>query len=337
METFPPDVLRVVLAQAGRAPSVHNTQPWHWRQTRRGVDLYVDQRRQLMHADRNGRDMVISCGAALHGLVVAAAAEGWAATVDRLPDPQAPMLIARVLFSRKPGTVHDQKLAEAATRRRTDRRAPASWPVPQDRVDRLTRVAALHGTLLTTLGGTHGRQLSRTLVTTAMRIQHLNESYLDELFTWARAEQLGVGIPVTQQLTRETVARLHDAPSRFPSGVLDDAPARRTSEEPQDSWLVLSTSSDDRLSWLRTGEALLAIWLDCVAGGLSLVPFSQPIEVEQTRITLQDGALRGASCPQLMLRVGWPSALSEPVRLTPRLDVDEVLTTTASAQATARG
>ena len=50
---------------AARAPSVHNTQPWRFTADGDQISLYADAGRQLMAADPEGREMMISCGAAL--------------------------------------------------------------------------------------------------------------------------------------------------------------------------------------------------------------------------------------------------------------------------------
>jgi hypothetical protein len=78
------------LALAVRAPSVHNSQPWRWRLRPHGVDLYTDAIRRLPRTDPEGRDQVISCGAALHHLLVALADAGRGARVRRLPTRPAP-------------------------------------------------------------------------------------------------------------------------------------------------------------------------------------------------------------------------------------------------------
>ncbi|MDX6584329.1 MAG: hypothetical protein QOI10_3513, partial [Solirubrobacterales bacterium] len=59
------------LELAVRAPSLHNTQPWRWRVGDESVQLYLDQARQLPATDPEGRELIISCGAALHHLLVA--------------------------------------------------------------------------------------------------------------------------------------------------------------------------------------------------------------------------------------------------------------------------
>ena len=56
-----------LVAAAARAPSVHNTQPWRFRAGPDAVELWTDPRRKL-RADPSGREMLISCGAALFGL-----------------------------------------------------------------------------------------------------------------------------------------------------------------------------------------------------------------------------------------------------------------------------
>ena len=82
--------VRTVLALASRAPSVHNTQPWRWRVGTESLHLYSDVTRQLPNTDPEGRDLILSCGAALNHCVVALAAVGWRAKVARLPNPADP-------------------------------------------------------------------------------------------------------------------------------------------------------------------------------------------------------------------------------------------------------
>ncbi|MGA8209327.1 MAG: hypothetical protein WB798_04150, partial [Nocardioidaceae bacterium] len=88
-----PGTVDDLLELACRAPSVHNTQPWLWRVHGTRVELYADFQRQLVQADPQRRDLLISCGAALHHLQVAAQALGWSARVRRTPDPSEERLV----------------------------------------------------------------------------------------------------------------------------------------------------------------------------------------------------------------------------------------------------
>ena len=67
---------------------MHNTQPWLWRIGPGTVELHADWTRHLPATDPDRRDVLLSCGAALHHLQVALAARGTAAQVNRLPDPE---------------------------------------------------------------------------------------------------------------------------------------------------------------------------------------------------------------------------------------------------------
>ena len=82
------EVLMRATERALRAPSVHNSQPWQWRISDGVVELHADPNRHLVGTDPDRRDLVISCGAALHHLTVALADLGVSTTTERLPDPE---------------------------------------------------------------------------------------------------------------------------------------------------------------------------------------------------------------------------------------------------------
>ena len=111
-----------------RAPSVHNTQPWRWRiERRRGAAARrLDPAPRRDRPDR--RDLVLSCGAALHHLLVALAARGLeargrpAARPRRHRAPRHGDAPARCRPRRRRGAV------PAIDRRRTDRRRMSHRP-----------------------------------------------------------------------------------------------------------------------------------------------------------------------------------------------------------------
>ncbi|HLR98506.1 MAG TPA: NAD(P)H nitroreductase [Mycolicibacillus parakoreensis] len=157
-----PDTTTVgtALRLAMRAPSVHNSQPWRWRVLDSGdhrrVQLWADEARRPPHADPEGRDLVLSCGTALHHAVVAFAALGWRATVVRLPDPAHPALLAVLEICRCRVEHVDVMLAAAIPRRRTDRRPYSDWPVaPGDLALMAARAARAGVTVRTTAAADH--------------------------------------------------------------------------------------------------------------------------------------------------------------------------------------
>lgn len=123
------DTLRTALALAIRAPSVHNVQPWRWMVGAASLHLYSDPALHLVHTDPDGRDAMVSCGAALNHGVVALAALGWAGKVHRFPNPVEPTHLASIELQPYAAGEVDVALAAAIPRRRTDRRYFSGWPV----------------------------------------------------------------------------------------------------------------------------------------------------------------------------------------------------------------
>ena len=83
---IPGDQVGYLIATAARAPSVHNTQPWRFAVTPTGLDLYADRSRQLTVLDPTGRQLMVSCGAALGLATLATRTLGHSCTVELLPD-----------------------------------------------------------------------------------------------------------------------------------------------------------------------------------------------------------------------------------------------------------
>ena len=83
------DIVRYVVASAVWAPSVHNTQPWRFSADGQEICLHADPVRQLTVADPDGREMLISCGAALFTARLALRSLGYIPEAALLPDPGA--------------------------------------------------------------------------------------------------------------------------------------------------------------------------------------------------------------------------------------------------------
>jgi hypothetical protein len=119
-----------LIATAARAPSVHNTQPWRFRAGEYAIELYADQSRKL-RVDPLGREMLISCGAALFGLRLAVRSLGHVPVVELLPDRARLRLVARVsLGAAEPMTGRERQLLAALPHRHTHRGPFAPGPLP---------------------------------------------------------------------------------------------------------------------------------------------------------------------------------------------------------------
>jgi hypothetical protein len=310
-----------IIELACRAPSVHNTQPWRWRVRDSRVDLYADFSRQLVYADPGRRDLLISCGAAVHHFVAAAAALGWHAKVRRAPDAADERFLASIALQPRPAPGDVPQVIEAILARRTDRRHFGSWPVPDERLASLAEVGRGRGALLIPVVDEMVRARLVSLTHRADEIQRRKPAYLREL-TASLTYWADQGVPVGHVPSEAVMADEQAFNQRFPHGVLSD-PSDEDAPSAE-GVLLLCTSSDDVVSRLRAGEALSAVWLQATLDGMLLVPHSQALEVEQTRRELQEDVLDDTACAQLVLRVGWPPSARKPLAATPRRDLEDV-------------
>ena len=296
---------------ANRAPSVHNTQPWRWLIGDESIHLMADRGRTLPATDPDGRDLLLSCGAALHHLRVALGALGWRTVVHRLPNPADPDHLAAVELSPKTPSTEDITLVGAISRRRTDRRRFSSWAVPDGHLDLMVRRAGKAGALLVPVTDDITRhQLTKAIDEAADR-QRQDPAYAEELAAWSGRSRL----------SRDGVLTTSAAPARqthgdttmrpFPVGTLPDAETGR-GESDAGELLVLATTDDDLVSVLRAGEAASAALLTATDFGLATCPLSQALEVRGTRTAIRDQVLDGAAFPHLILRVGWAPVAAPP-------------------------
>ena len=133
---------RWVVAQAARAPSIHNTQPWRFRWDGRAFELRADTHRGLSAADPEGRELVLSCGAALFNLRLALRKLGFTSSLRLLPSAEDPRLLARVTVEPGlPADVRTRRMYAALTRRHTHRGSFEDRPLSAELAVQLQRAA----------------------------------------------------------------------------------------------------------------------------------------------------------------------------------------------------
>ncbi|KES04323.1 hypothetical protein BU52_26295 [Streptomyces toyocaensis] len=272
------------------APSVHNSQPWLFvSDGDRGIEVHADAGRRLPLADPHGREMLISCGAALFNVRLAMRHLGFKPVVRDFPEPGDPSFLARVMWGAyAPPTGEEQRLYGALHRRHTVRGPLLADPLPAGLLDALRDHARAEGAELHVVGDPGGRRRLAALVRAGEEAQH----------------------PDCLPLTGRDYAGL--APL-FP------APPRR-GQGRSGLVAILGTDRDDRRAWLRVGQALERVLLHAAAHDVMAAFHTQPLEVPhlraRTRRTVGEGAF-----PQMILRLGHASGVCP----LPRRPLAEVL------------
>lgn len=297
--TTPAEKLRVLLNYAILAPSGDNSQPWHFQIADNTVTLLADRSRARPVIDPQGRELVISCGAALFYLRVAIRYFGYNVTVQPFPVADNPDLLAHVVLGRRwPATMEEQLLFRGMPYRRTNRGPYQEWRVPESVLMALEAAAAAEGAWLQIVRPDTQRAALADLIREADRVQWANPAFRDELAGWLDPQHTAAhdGMPSGDRLEPHVVRTFDMGRSLAAAdhSLATSAPALA----------VLGTLGDQPADWLRTGQALARLLLRASAEGVESSFFNQPVEVpavrEQVRTLLErDGP------PQMIIRLGY--------------------------------
>jgi len=343
-----PDEVASVISLAARAPSLHNTQPWKFRPQRDCIELLADPDRQLTAVDPAGRELMISCGAAVFGLRLGLRQLGRLPAVALHPDPAQPLLLARVWpaghLARTPA---EADLIAAVPHRHTHRGPFSPGEAPHRLLESLVTDAAAEGCELVLITDPQVVGRLGRLVRRAGAEQRANPEMSAELARWVRpaGSQARDGVPATARLAdgadsdqagllvdasrsarRATLARSQPAAGRFGERLgprdFGQPGTEQPGGEPPLATAVLMTPGDIPADWLRAGQALDRLLLRAAARWVFASLQSQPIESPRHRRAVS--ALAGGhGHPQLLLQFG--RANTAPA--TPRRPQAELLVT----------
>jgi hypothetical protein len=307
-----------LLEAAVWTPSVHNTQPW-WFGTRGStVTVHADGDRRLKVADPDGREMLISCGAALYTLRLAARCLGHRPRVELLSDPDRPGLIADVAIGpAEPATSEERRMYEQIRRRRTHRGGFRAEGLPAGLLQTLRTHAYDEGVMLRIVADPRARIALAALTEVAEQTHRQNPAYLAEMARWAPRPGSGRSDGVHE-----------DAYPRDPEHT-DPYFAERDfargqgwgllGDDQQDTTGVvalLTTDADERTDWLRAGQALQRVLLRAAEDEVSAAFHTQALEVPELREFIRVRHCDGAY-PQMIVRLGVADREISSVRRSP--------------------
>jgi len=311
-----------LVATAGRAPSLHNSQPWKFRVDGDVVELFADPDRALGGLDPDGRELLISCGAALFGLRLAMRKLGLMPQVTLLPDPAQALLVGRVRpVFREATSRAESELLAAVVHRHTHRGPFTPGEVPARLLSSLQEDARAERSELIFVEQPERIADLADLVCAAAAEQHVNAKITAELQRWVRAGDSAArdGIPA-----RARVGSADTAPRprvRLPQRDFGLAGVEEHGGAPPAATAVLATAGDTPEDWIRAGQALHVLLLRAanrwVFASLQSQPLESPVYRQQVRELL---GLTGY--PQMLLQFGRSNTATP----TPRRLQDELMT-----------
>ncbi len=322
---IPARTVTELLAKASRAPSVHNTQPWRFAVGSHAISLYADPERKLAQ-DRDGREMLISCGAALFGLRLAVRGLGYLPAVTLFSERSTPWLLARVaLGPEAPATEAERRMLAALPHRHTHRGAFDPGPIPAGLLPALQHDALAEGATLALVEtpGRYGKLAG--LAAEAARMQAHSAGARAEVGRWSRPP----GSPARDGVPAAAFGPTGPAaPGRLAQRDFDLGrhygllPPAGPDEPPPAATAVLVTAGDSRLDWLRAGQALHRLLAHAATGWVSASLDTGPLEIPVIRNLIR-AQLALPGTPQMLLQFGLArSSLASPRRPVPEFLTD---------------
>jgi hypothetical protein len=314
--------IEFLLQYAILAPSGHNTQPWTFKIIPEGIEVYADLSKALALIDPGDRELLMSLGAAIMNLRVAAAHCGFETSVRYQPRQESSLPVALVTLSETSSP--DPMLASlfsAIKRRHTNRHPFDGETIAPEAVSSLCDVADLYPDALSLLMPWFQSQTA-DLVAFADRAQMASAGLRNELADWIRPSNStefdgicadALGVPAIASGAAAWLLRHFDIGTWQAShdhGLVKDA-----------SLLMLVSAEDDRTSLVQAGEILEHLLLTITKAGLHYSFMNQPIQVSDLRSRV--GSLsRCKRPPQLLLRIGHAAVVDPPM---PRRPVNAVM------------
>jgi nitroreductase len=315
------EITRRIVAEAVWAPSVHNTQPWRFTADRQQIRLYADMGRRLTAADRDGRELMISCGAALFTARLAVRSLGYVPEARIVPDPADPALVAVLSWPRQAAvTMYEQRLFRQVRQRRTHRGAFDPVPLSAGLLTALREGAVRDGAALRIVADVGQRAALAAVVETAERALRLDSERVQELVSWTSppGSPRPDGVPVTSYPARAEHTD-PDFPGRdFAHGRGWGLPPLSTTTVHRTAGTVglLTTAEDRPADWVNAGQALQRILLTASTCGVAAAMHSQPLELGSLRELIRTRLCDGGH-PHLLLRLGTVIQVAQSVRRPP--------------------
>ena len=321
------DEIKIVYL-ASLAPSGHNTQPWTL--TIKGPKRWVigsDRKRWLPAVDPDNREMMLSIGAFIENLSVAAGIQGYEAEFDILGKDNFSSEIAEVrLIKGKQISISEQVIKE----RRTVRKQLLQTPIREEDINHLVgnNKNAVFYYPLNSNEGSYIRQANLL----ANKAQVYREDAQTELAQWIRwskreASEYCNGL-TPESMEMEGIVRWYAQHFFSKDDVLGKTFKNETiklvEEQVQNcaGWLVVKSDSSTVTDLINAGRVLQSAWLRAREKLIAFHPMTQVLEEEPWRMEMTK-ALGHSGSIQFVIRIGYIKKYMKPVSL--RMPVSKII------------
>ena len=294
-----------LVAQAVKAPSGHNTQPWRFRQNESAVEVYPDFDRRLPVVDPDDRELFVSLGCAAENLCLAAQNIGYEPSVA-VGDTG---VIAVALT--EGADVKSNPLFEQIDLRQTNRSIYTGEEIALDALRKLQSVCSEKGISI----HYYARQTKQfndieQYVLQGNTRQMQNESFKAELKSWMRFNKKH------QDQTLDGLSYAVFGAPNVPRWMAEPIMSMAINAKTQNkadrekidsaSHLVLFTTRENsRREWVDLGRTLQRFLLTATELGISHAYLNQPNEEAEIVAEMAKTLDLDGEYPTVLLRVGY--------------------------------
>ncbi|MFC2431331.1 MAG: Acg family FMN-binding oxidoreductase [Candidatus Saccharimonas sp.] len=294
-----------LVAQAVKAPSGHNTQPWRFRQNESAVEVYPDFDRRLPVVDPDDRELFVSLGCATENLCLAAQNIGYESSVA-VGDTG---VIAVALT--EGADVKSNPLFEQIDLRQTNRSIYTGEEIALDALRKLQSVCSEKGISI----HYYARQTKQfndieQYVLQGNTRQMQNESFKAELKSWMRFNKKH------QDQTLDGLSYAVFGAPNVPRWMAEPIMSMAINAKTQNkadrekidsaSHLVLFTTRENsRREWVDLGRTLQRFLLTATELGISHAYLNQPNEEAEIVAEMAKTLDLDGEYPTVLLRVGY--------------------------------
>jgi hypothetical protein len=315
------DKLKFVLRYAVLAPSGPNTQPWKFSIKDSSISVIFDRSRTLPAVDPTHRTAYMSLGCAVANMLIAAEHFNLGYSVECFPDGIDADRIAVIGFSEGIAERRFPDLFRQITERHTNRSRFEEREIEPEKLQRMKELVENDGFRLDIMTDPDGKNRMAEILARAHKIQLGNKEFRRELASWIRPNTSDAydGLPGYAFGYSDFESYL----GKFIFGAFDTSWSRARKESAlmreSPAAAVLSSDSEDKLTWVRLGVTFEKLFLLATEMDVRFDLFSQPVAIDELRGEMAE--FLGVRYPQLLIRMGY----APPTRHTPRRPVELVL------------
>ncbi|WP_441000129.1 Acg family FMN-binding oxidoreductase [Fodinibius sp. SL11] len=307
-----------------KAPSGHNTQPWHFIIEENAIEIHPDFSRALPVVDSDNHALYISLGCAVENIAIAATKYGLRSSITIKAGKDDESFI--VVSFTADDSIQEDELLNYIEERQSTRNNYSDQQVPEDDLHELRNSFEFEGIELLILTSESEINDLEPLIIEGSNKQFQNKEFVEELVDWfrfskAEAEKKGDGLWIKSMGLPNMNHFIGNIVMKYFVTAKSEAKRWKKLIDATAGFALFVTDKNDVAHWVRLGRTFQRFGLTATMLGISHAHVNMPCEELDVRKKLATTLNLGSKHPLLLIRFGY----SENMPYSHRRGVDKVL------------